>query len=48
MDSVEERLGTGSDPYIYEGVRSMARTNNRTNQSVYRFLYFLALRVAVT
>jgi hypothetical protein len=47
-DSVGERLGTGPDlPYIYEGVWLIARITNRTNQSIFQFLYFLAVGVAV-
>jgi hypothetical protein len=47
-DSIEGRLGMGPDlPCIYEGVQPITRINNRTNQSLFYFLYFLALGVAV-
>jgi hypothetical protein len=47
-DSIGGRLGMGPDlPCIYEGVQPITRINNRTNQSLFYFLYFLALGVAV-
>jgi hypothetical protein len=33
-------------PYMYEEVQPIAGIINRTNQSVYQFLYFVALGVA--
>lgn len=46
-DHAEECLRMGPDlPYMYEEVQPIAGIINRTNQSVYQFLYFVALGVA--
>jgi hypothetical protein len=48
-ESVVMRLETGPDlTYIYKGVRQTGITHNRCNQSIYQFLYILALGVVVT